>query len=156
MLLPTVYEIQNWCSKLRRDFQKRLCLLYSTFMILWASIGLIAAATRFGAARAVPAPKMLTVSRVKVLFFFYFFPIAIDEPPFDFITDVGRFLFLNHAELHARFISHHSCFFTTIPFLFFTHAARKQCHRGHWINFNFLLFAANKNILIRTSVLINN
>lgn len=46
--------------------------------------------------------------------------------------------------------------FTTIPFMFFTHAARKQCHRGHWINFNFLLFAANKNILIRTSVLINN
>lgn len=76
---------------------------------------LIAAATRAAAAHAVPAPKKLTFSRVKVLFFFYLFPMAIDEPPFDFITNVGRFLFLNHAELHARFISHHSCFFFHDP-----------------------------------------
>lgn len=76
-----------------------------------ASIALIASATRFASIRAVPAPKMPTVSRVKVLFFFYLFPMAIDEPPFDFITDVIRFLFLNHAELHARFIFHQSCFF---------------------------------------------
>lgn len=70
--------------------------------------------------------------------------MAIDEPPFDFITDVRRFLFLNHGVLHAAhfFISPEvsSVFFSTVSFPFFMHAARKQCHRGHRINSRLFAF----------------
>lgn len=40
-------------------------------------------------------------------------------------------------------------FFSTDSFLFFMHAARKQCHRGHELTRSFPPFGVNKNILIR-------
>lgn len=90
-----------------------------------------------------PTAKKARILTRESATFFYFFPIAIDKPPFDFITDVRHFLFLNHGVLHAAdfFIPEVSCvFFSTVPFRFFMHAARKQCHRGHRINSRLFAF----------------
>lgn len=68
------------------------------------------------ASRAMP--KRPKFSRVKVPLFFYLFPMGIDEPPFDFITDVRRFfIFKSHRAPRGR-VFVRVCFFSTISFRF--------------------------------------
>lgn len=77
--------------------------------------------------------------------------MAIDEPPFDFITDV-RFLFLNRGALHAArvFIRHRFCpyFFPAVRFCFYAHGPANNTIAAAELTPNFPPFVADKNILI--------
>lgn len=81
--------------------------------------------------------------------------MAIDEPPFDFITDIRRFLFLNHGLLHAATFLFAAvfarCFFHGLVSVLYTRRPRpaNNAIAATELTSNFLPFGANKNILIQ-------